>query len=76
MKSSLTSASAVLKGFTGWVTRRRSAARADIETPETPEVVWACGQHIPLEDSELDTRREFATQQDRWPLGPSVDNFS
>lgn len=74
MKSSLTSASAVLKGFAGWVTRRRSEARADLGTPETPEVVWACGQRIPLE--ELDTRREFATQQDRWPLGPSVDNFS
>lgn len=76
MKSSLTSASAVLKGFAGWVTRRRSEARADVETPETPEVVWACGQRIPLEDGELDTRREFAAQQDRWPLGPSVDNFS
>jgi hypothetical protein len=76
MKGSLTSASAVLKGFAGWVTRRRSEARADVETPETQEVVWACGQRIPLEGSELDTRREFATQQDRWPLGPGVDNFS
>lgn len=76
MKSSLTSASAVLKGFKGWMARRRTAAPADIETPETPEVVWACGRRVPLEDGELDARREFAMREDRWPPGPSLDNFS
>ncbi|AGK56654.1 hypothetical protein HYPDE_24848 [Hyphomicrobium denitrificans 1NES1] len=75
MKGSLTSASAIVKGFKGWIARRRAAATAKIETPET-EVVWVCGRRMPMEGPEFDARREFSAQQDRWPLGPSVDNYS
>ena len=75
MKSSLTSASSIVKGLKGWVARRRAAASADIETPET-EVVFACGHRGPMDDSKFDARREFAAQRDRWPLGPGHDNFA
>ncbi len=69
MKGSLTSASAIIQGLKGWVSRSHSAATVSSE----PEVVSACGLN---EASESDTRREFAEQPDRWPLGPSVDNYS
>lgn len=69
MKGSLTSASAIIQGLNGWVSRGHSAATGSSE----PEVVSACGL---TEVSETDTRREFAEERDRWPLGPSVDNYS
>lgn len=76
MKSSLTGASAVPKGFRGWMARRRTAIAVDIETSEASNVVWACGRRLPVEENELEERHEFAARRDRWPLGPSMDNFS
>ena len=75
MKGSLTSATAIAQGLKGWVTRRQAPALADIESPET-EVVSTCGQPDTVECAELETRREFDEPRDRWPLGPSVDNYS
>lgn len=69
MKGSLTSASAIIQGLKGWVYRGQTAATVSSE----PEVVSACGM---TEVSESDTRCGFTEQRDRWPLGPSVDNYS
>ncbi len=69
MKGSLTSASAIVQGLKGWVSRRQSGSAE----PSEQEVVSACGL---TNGDEPVSRSEFANERDRWPLGPSVDNYS
>lgn len=54
--------------------RRREAA-LDIDAPEMSPV-RACGRVVSIEEPEFDERRKFAVRADRWPPGPSLDNFS
>jgi hypothetical protein len=63
----------VLKGLKVWMTGHRPEDAVD--APEMT-VVRACGRVIPVEDSEFSERRKFAVRADRWPPGPSMDNFS
>jgi len=68
--------SAIVQGLKGWVTRRpTSSPLADLETPDA-EVISTCGTHALTDGIELDPQREFRDERDRWPLGPSVDNYS
>jgi hypothetical protein len=77
MKSSLTGATAVLKGFAGWIYGRRGEDLSSVDASETSEVVWICGRRAPSsEEGEFDDRREFAVTSDRWSPGLSLDNFS
>ena len=70
MKSSLTGATAVLKGFAGWIYGRRVEELPSVDLSDTSEVVWACGRRAPTDDGE------FAVHSDRWSPGLSLDNFS
>ena len=76
MKSSLSSATAVLRGFAGWFSNRGGEALSGIDDDATPNVVWACGREISPEGSESHDRRQFAARRERWAPGLSLDNFS
>jgi hypothetical protein len=77
MKNSLAGATAVLKGFAGWIYGRREEGISDVSAPpDTSEVVWACGRRAPTGDGEFADHREFAVRPDRWSPGLSLDNFS
>lgn len=76
MKSSLNSATAVLRGFAGWFSTRGGEALSGIDDDANPNVVWACGREISPEGLEPDDRRQFAARRERWSPGLSLDNFS
>jgi hypothetical protein len=76
MKRSFTGATAVLKGFAGWINGRRGEDLPTISASDASEVVWACGRYATIDDGEFDDRREFAVRSDRWSPGLSLDNFS
>jgi hypothetical protein len=73
MKSSLSSATAVLRDFAGWISSR--GAEDFSEAPGVPFVVSACGYRAPAQDTEPEDTREFAVPRDRWAPGLSLDNF-
>jgi hypothetical protein len=66
MRSSLSSATAILKGFAGWIHRRSEGPLSDFEAPTTSNATPACGRRIPSESDEAEKR---------WLPGPSLDNF-
>jgi hypothetical protein len=70
MKNSLAGATAVLKGFAGWIYRRRDEDLSEVDAPGASEVVCACGRRAPTGDDE------FAARSGRWSPGLSLDNFS
>jgi hypothetical protein len=74
MKSSFNSATAVLKGFAGWVSGRTSNQVYD--EPHVPFVVSACGYQSRHEGDSAEKPGQFDTLRDRWPPGLSLDNFS
>jgi hypothetical protein len=76
MKSSLSSATAVLRGFAGWFSSRGGEALSGFDDEAIPNVVWACGREISPEAPEPDDRRQFAVRRERWSPGLSLDNFS
>jgi len=76
MKSSLTVATAVIKGFAGWIYGRRGQDLSSVDAPDASEIIRACGRRAPTEDEEFDDDREFAVRSDRWSPGLSLDNFS
>jgi hypothetical protein len=75
MLVSRTSAVTILNGFKGWMGRRRTALETDIEAPESSDIVGESGRLIPFREGTWSDRRR-CTEQNRWPLGPSLDNFS
>lgn len=70
MKNSLSGATAALKGFAGWISRRRNEGLSEVDASDTSAVVWVCGRCAPTRDDE------FAGRSDRWSPGLSLDNFS
>lgn len=74
MKSSFSSATAILKGFAGWVSSRNSDDGDDEH--HVPFVVSACGYQSRREGDTAENPGQFDTLRDRWPPGLSLDNFS
>jgi hypothetical protein len=72
MKSSLNSATAVLRGFAGWIAGRTGDELSDVD--HVPFVVSACGYRATAEESE--DAPDVDARHDRWPPGLSLDNFS
>ncbi len=75
MKSSFTSATAILRGFAGWVSGRTSSQMYD-DAPRVPFVVSACGYQSRDEGDSVEKTGQFDALRDRWPPGLNVDNFS
>lgn len=74
MKSSLNSATAVLRGFAGWISGRTGDELSDVD--HVPFVVSACGYRARAEETSMEDASEFDARRDRWPPGLSLDNFS
>ena len=74
MKSSLNSATAVLRGFAGWISGRDGDELSDVD--HVPFVVSACGYRAQDGESSVDGSGEFDARRDRWPPGLILDNFS
>ena len=74
MKSSLNSATAVLRDFAGWISGRSGDELSDVD--HVPFVVSACGYRAQDGESSVDNSGEFDARRDRWPPGLSLDNFS
>jgi hypothetical protein len=74
MKSSLHSATAVLRDLAGWISGRAGDELS--EADHVPFVVSACGYRVQEEESSSDASSEFGATGGRWLPGPSLDNFS
>jgi hypothetical protein len=70
MKSSFSSATAVFRGFAGWILPRSQNALTDAD--HVPFVVSACGyRRTPDTDAQ-----NFDMSGNEWVPGVSLDNFS
>jgi len=81
MKSSLKSATSTLRGFAGWISKRRGDALSSTEDTESPAAVRICGRCATAVEAELadqvaDGRGRGSETRDRWSPGLSMDNFS
>lgn len=81
MKSSFKSATSTLRGFAGWISRRREGALPSVEDTETPAAVRICGRcatvvEAELADQDADNRGRDSEPLNRWSPGLSMDNFS
>ena len=71
MKSSLNSATAVLRGFADWF-----SGRGDEALPEDSGIPFECGYGAAPQDTQPNDARELAVPRDGWAPGLSLDNFS
>ncbi|RUP08105.1 MAG: hypothetical protein EKK38_16325 [Hyphomicrobium sp.] len=74
MKRSFSSATAILRGFAGWVSGRTSNQIYD--EAHVPFVVSACGYQSRDEGDSVEKTGRSDALRDRWPPGLNVDNFS
>lgn len=73
MKSTFGSATAVLRGFAGWVSGRTSIQITD---EVRPFIVSACGYQSRDEGDSVEKAGRFDASRDRWSPGINHDNFS
>jgi hypothetical protein len=81
MKSSLKSATSTLKGFAGWISKRREGVLSNVDDAPSTNAVRVCGRcatvvEAELADQDADDRRRVSAPRDRWSPGLSMDNFS
>ncbi|HVJ77808.1 MAG TPA: hypothetical protein VM620_08240 [Hyphomicrobium sp.] len=81
MKSSLKSATLTLKGFAGWISKRREWALSNVDDAPEPNAVRVCGRCATVVEAEMADRdagddRRASAPRDRWSPGLSMDNFS
>lgn len=75
MKAPRASAIALLSGFKTWMTRPRPDPEPDFGSLDATDKFRSCGRAAGAQDRQ--TRNSRCTDQiDRWPPGPSLDNYS